>query len=664
MNSQLPNFKLRLFTLFLFSALPLSVYAKNLNSDALYQLTLADLMKIKVTTASKFEQSLHDSHASLSIINRQQIEQFGGQNLFEVLERIVSVNSNFGVLTSITTRGSKPWTSLAQHLGLINGRPFGNMSGAHSLYTSIPLTSVERIEYIRGPGSVLYGTNAYQGVFNIVTKQAIKDGWQANQRFTVGSFNSRILDGSAQYRQGDFDLSVGILLTDVDGWKAEMFDPVQMQFYSRDAFQKEQTIHLDASYQNLSFSVFNSQQQRFGNYWDAPEASYIPWSKKHPTQVANLSHDYQINTRWRIESHLTYIKKTMEWSSNGVADEFIRIKSPFTQKLLEINVFGQLSENSDFLMGGTFENRKIFDAVTVPDSSEDYASAYFQFQHQVLPSLSYMIGGQYVTSINLYGEADKNADFVPRLGLIYDFAPDWAVKVLHGQAYRQPTAGERSIETPGVQQGSPDLDSETITTNELQLFYQVPDLLFTLTWYHSEERNLILLVPTEDENFPLKNQNQGELTSKGLELEFKYDFDESWYVEFSATHQKNKNGQGVNNTNLSPNNSWKLGIGYNIDNWRFGLYNLHYSDYHDNIFLDPNREIVNPPANGYDWLTFKVHTELVTFASGASLDFSLEFKNILDEKVYQPNDTPVFYPINTLPAREQRGVFATITYRL
>jgi len=664
MNSQLSNILLRLLSLLSLSVLSLSAHAKNSNVDSLYQLTLAELMKIKVTTASKFEQSLHDSHASLSIINRQQIEQFGGQNLFEVLERIVSVNSNFGVLTSITTRGSKPWTSLSQHLGLINGRPFGNMSGAHSLYTSIPLTSIERIEYIRGPGSVLYGTNAYQGVFNIVTKQADKEGWQANQRFTLGSFDSRILDGSFQYRQGEFEVSAGILLTDVDGWDAEMFDPIQMQFYNRDAFQKEQTFHIDASYENLSFSFFNSQQERFANYWDAPEASYIPWSKNHPAQMINVSHDYQLNTHWRIESHLTYIKKTMEWSSDGVADEFTRIKSPFTQKLLEINFFGQLNENSDVVLGGTFENRKIFDAATIPDSSEDYASAYFQFQHQVLPALSYMVGGQYVTSVNLYGDAEKNADFVPRLGLIYDFAPDWAIKVLHGQAYRQPTAGERSIETPGIQQGSPDLDSETITTNEVQLFYQVPDLLFTLTWYHSEERNLILLVPTDDVNFPLKNKNQGEITSKGVELEFKYDFDENWYLEFSASRQKNENGHGVENINLSPNNSWKLGIGYNVDKWRFGFYNLHYSDYHDNILLDPNREIVNPSAKGFDWLTFKAHAEVVTFANGASLDFSLELKNILNEKVYQPNDTPVFYPINTLPAREQRGIFATITYRL
>lgn len=649
------------FTLFL-AISSSAVSASDSEIESLFSMSLEELFEVKITTASKFEESLHDAHASISIISKQQIEQFGGQNLYEILERIVSVNSNFGVLTSITTRGSKPWTSLFQHLGLINGRPFGNLTGVHNLYTSMPLSAIERIEYIRGPGSVLYGTNAYQGVFNIITKKISFDGWQAQQRLTVGSFNSRLLDGSYQYRQGQFELGFNILLSDVDGWNANMFDPTTLQTYSRKAFQKEQTFHLELTYDNFSFSHYNAHQKRFANFWDAPEANYIPWSKDHPAQLTNLTHHFNINDNWRLESHFSSIKKTMEWDSEGVADEFVRIKSPIDSRLFEFNLFANLSNNALFVSGLSHETRIIKDAATIPDAEEDYASIYFQFRKQLSESFSYHLGGQYVTSLNLVGGASNKSDFVPRVGFIYDLNKEWAFKLLYGQAYRQPNAGERTIETPGIQKGTPDLISESINTTEAQLFYQTNDRIFTLTYYQNEEKNLILLMPTGDPLFPLENKNAGKISSQGVELEFKYSIDNHWLLEFSSTWQQNKDENGVKNTNLSPNHSWKLGLGYNILNWNFGLYNLHYSNYHDSILFDPNRELVNPSAKGYDWLTLKVSKKFMPFEHSANLELSFEIKNILDEKVYQPNDTPVFYPINTLPGREGRSIFASMTY--
>ncbi len=638
--------------------------ADELDIESLLKLSLEDLVKVKFITASKFEEPLKDVHASVTIIDKKEIDQFGGHNLFEILERIVSVNSNFGVLTSITTRGSKPWTSLYQHLGLINGRPVGNLTGIHGFYTSIPLSSIERIEYIRGPGSVLYGTNAYQGVFNIITNKAENDGWQAQQKLTIGSFETQSFDASYRYRKNDLEIGLNVLLSDVKGWDAKTFDPVASQTYSRKAFQKEQTFHFELTYNGFSFSHYNSKQERFANYWDAPEANYIPWSKVHPVELTNLSYELKLNQNWGLESHFTWNKKVMEWDSEGVADEFIIIKSPLESRLFEFNLFGQLSDRRTLIAGLTHETRIIYDAATIPDANEKYASLYFKYQEQLTDSFSYSLGGQYVTSLELWGGTSNQSDFVPRLGLVYDINNKWSIKLLHGQAYRHPTAGERSIETPEIQRGTPDLEPETVTSSEAQLFYQTKGKLFTLTYYQNEEKNLILLVPSDDPLYALENKNVGEISSKGIELELKYQINNNWYLEFSSAWQKNEDGQGIENINLAPNNSWKLGIGYSTGAWNFGLYNLHYSKYHDTILFDPNRELVNPPANGFDWLTLKASKVLRDFDNGAYLELSFEMKNILDEEVYQANDTPVFYPINTLPGREGRSLFMNINYNL
>ncbi|CAM4092091.1 TonB-dependent receptor [Pseudoalteromonas byunsanensis] len=630
--------------------------------ESLFEMSLEELLNTPVITASKQAESLRNSNASISVISRQQIEQFGAHSLYEILERIVSVNSNYGVLTAITTRGSKPWTGLLQHLGLLNGRPFGNLSGAHNLYSSIALSSIERIEYIRGPGSVLYGTNAYQGVFNIITRQSKHDGWQANQSITVGSFDSQIIDASYLYKNGDLSTAINVLYSDIGGWDAVTTDPTTNNTFSKKAFQEEKTLHLDVNYKTLSLSHFRSVQQKFANFWDAPQANYIPWSKLHPSTFTNLTHQYQFDDNWQLDSHYTNIKKVMEWSSEGIADSFIRIKSPLNIRLLEFNVSGDLSDNTSLLVGAYHEHRRVYDASTIPDAKERYASIYAQIKYAVTPKLSVELGGQYVTSLKLINNIDNQSDFVPRLGLTYHLDDAWTVKLRHAKAFRHPSSGERTIETPGIQKGTPDLSSETINTTEAQFFYQTNEQLFITTIYKSEEHDLILLRPSDDPDFALENKNSGEISSYGIELEYKHQLTAHWYAEMSATHQRNEDKQGTKNINLSPNNSFKLGLSYDDSLWQFGMYLLSYSKYHDNISFDPNRKLVNPPANGYDWLTFKASRKF-TVNTDNQLTVSLEIKNLLDEAVYQPNDTPVFYPINTLPAREGLGAFLSLNYK-
>ncbi len=629
-----------------------------------FDMTMEELLKIKVTTSSRFEESIHDAHASISIITKEQIAQFGGNYLHEILERIVSVGSTYGVLTSINTRGATAWTSLGHNLGLINGRPFGAVGGIHNLYSSMPITAIERIEYIRGPGSVLYGTNAYHGVFNIITKKADSQGWEGEQKLSLGSFDTIQLDGSYQFKQDDFSVSLNVMLADSDGWNAQMFDPELDDFYGRKAFQKEQTIHLDASIGNFSISHYNSQQERFANFWDAPEENYLPWFKDHPVKVSNLSYEYEISKDWRLESHITHDSKIMEWNSNGVADSLVKLKWPQKSRLIEANLFGVLSEDAQLLLGITHERHTIKNATTVPDSTESYGRAYFQFKHQLSDTLSYIAGGQYIQSIDLVNEVEDISDFVPRLGLIYDINERWAYKLLYGQAYRQPTAGERTIASPGVQKGTPDLRSEVIATLESQLYFQDKNQLFTLTYYESKERDLIVLAPSDDPLFALENKNQGKLDSKGLELEYKYYPDENWMLEFSWSKQSNRNGEAVEGTTLMPDYAWKLGVGYNVAGWKLGLYNLYYDDFQDSILFDANREIINPLAKSFHWLTFKASTEFFYFDNGSRVELSVEIKNILDEEIYFPNDTTAFYPSNTLPGREGRSGLISLTYRL
>ena len=106
-----------IFCIFSCLLLPISfLQADDDKSNSLLGMSLEELLNVKIITASKFEESIHDSHATISIITKEQIAQFGGTYLHEILERIVSVNSVTGVMTLVTTRASTPWPSWVHNL--------------------------------------------------------------------------------------------------------------------------------------------------------------------------------------------------------------------------------------------------------------------------------------------------------------------------------------------------------------------------------------------------------------------------------------------------------------------------------------------------------------------------------------------------------------------
>ncbi|MFC3092721.1 hypothetical protein DRW07_00705 [Alteromonas sediminis] len=122
---------------------------------------------------------------------------------------------------------------------------------------------------------------------------------------------------------------------------------------------------------------------------------------------------------------------------------------------------------------------------------------------------------------------------------------------------------------------------------------------------------------------------------------------------------RSENGEEQRNVNLSANKSSKLGVSYEGNNWQLSVYHLYYSRYHDSIIFDPNRELLNPDAEGFDWINIKATRKYGIGQGQQTVGISFELKNLLDEQVYLLNDTPVFYPINTLPARQSRGVYVT-----
>ena len=135
---------------------------------------------ITISIASKREESIENAPGVISIITSDEIKLFGAQNLRDILNRqtnMLVVGSHLFPDNQVSLRAALSAIEDNQVLYLLNGRPFTNTlgGGVHmDIYFNFPIDIIDQIEIIRGPGSVLYGTNAFTGIINIKTKQERK----------------------------------------------------------------------------------------------------------------------------------------------------------------------------------------------------------------------------------------------------------------------------------------------------------------------------------------------------------------------------------------------------------------------------------------------------------------------------------------------------------
>lgn len=164
-----------------------------------------------VITASRYERSLKDVQADVTVISEEDIKRSGASNLTDLLKRSpgIQYSSNGGghQSSSLFIRGSD-----SKHtLFLIDGQRIGPLDGFSQFqFQHVPLDQIERIEILRGPGSSLYGSDAIGGVVQIITKKAARKNG-GDVVLGVGNNHTRKLStsGTLAGERGSVRLGVG-----------------------------------------------------------------------------------------------------------------------------------------------------------------------------------------------------------------------------------------------------------------------------------------------------------------------------------------------------------------------------------------------------------------------------------------------------------------------
>ncbi|NQT40804.1 MAG: TonB-dependent receptor [Planctomycetes bacterium] len=620
-----------------------------------------------VTAVSKKAEKASESPGIVDVITAEDIRQFGAKNLYEVLQWATSVymtGSFFNPRNVASMRGDL-FTHNDNHiLVLINGRPFRDTTQGGiniPIYTAFPIHMIDRVEVLRGPGSVLYGTNGVAGVINVVTTTPEEQTFHVSVLGgSHGLEQYSVAQGAGTETRG---ICAGATYTRQEGWpfSATSEDPPGPRTPEFDStLYGEDNIGIFTMYRNGGFTanafVADTSSEHLG------AIPVWPSGELDTTRVfLDLGYLHEIDCQQSADFHFTYNFAQGVFPKDplplGYSPPLYTIPTGHSF-LVEGTYRAKLTPNIDLLAGGLMDIH-IGDSTTgnttlsiIPAFEEIWYGVYLQLDYRVCDWLK-LVGG---VQGNLPGEIPGGA--VPRAAVIVSPTENWTGKILYGQAFRSPFQIERSILAAPIVMGNPDLTPETVQTFDVQLAYHTDRFRLAATYFHSDYFDLITRVGA----VPATYENAGTMKFDGVELENEWRISEQLRWLGSVTYQDNVR-DGVHDTTHVPNWMAKMGLAYHTCNgWMVGVFDTYYGTPSPVTVVNPAALIVNPVPSAYHLLSLNATLDLNRFFhwhTGRSMKLQFLVQNLLDERI----DHPEFArrTINSLPAGPGRTVYGGFT---
>lgn len=610
------------------SLLPYFSYADNY-IDQLLELDIQDLLNIEISVVSKRSEKIKDAPGIVNVVTAKDIETYGAKTLFEVLGRLPSVYANGNASNfdnTIAFRGQSEATDNHMLL-LLNGRPMreGYTGGLNApIYRNFPLDMIEHIEVIRGPGSVLYGTNAFSGVINIVTKKAQKKT-EGTISTSLGSFYTKQVNATVGTKGENSNIYGAFKSINSAGWSLKGTDA----FGTTGSDKTELNSHgglVTADYKNFTINAM----QTYNNQKTFLIPSAFPLQQyTQNTHFLDIGYTHDLNEDWTLSFNTTY---------NGYEQDFgafIGVEENDT--LYEVSVDGKITDNINIVAGFVHNTlRGKFSSFGSPSKYRQmHKSGYAQVDYKPIEKLKLVAG------IQMNDPQNVKKDFSPRLSAIYNFNDNWGAKLLYGQAFRAAYPVEQFLFLPGAALGDPTLSPEKITTIDAQIYYNAPKYYAAITAFSSKIDDIITIDPVS--KFYV---NGSTINSQGATLEGTARISSHLNIQGSATYQTNEQN-GINDAYGAPNLLAKAGMDYRFDNGiTVAVFNSYISERSSSV------------TDAYNLLTANIKmdvNQVLDLNDFPDTEFSIYGDNLLDESIKNG-----FAAIPVVPVQSGAAIYGTL----
>ena len=673
-------------------------YAASQTEEDELALAYGDKSFVSIATGSR--QPIARAPSVASVITAEDIAAIGAADIDEVLETVPGLHvsrSPLGYNPIYTIRGISTQYN-PEVLMLVNGIPITGVTfGDRSIvWGGMPVENIARIEVIRGPGSALYGADAFAGVINIITKTSADiDGTQLGLR--AGSFNSRdawmqyggalgAYDAAAYLRAGRTDGQHQIIAADaltgtpfslapgpvnlgydaIDGrielsrnrWRlragyqqrsnggtgagvASALDPAGKNFGER--------INTDLTYQDANFApdLDVNAQVSFLYITEQSDLTLFPPGTNFglgafPSGVIGNPYKWERHLRFNLAAvYSGLLRHKLRFGIGTHNDDLYKTQESRNYNLVNIPGVG----NFPAPLPGGLTQMTAADIFLTPHTRRVnyvYAQDEWNFTRDW-----YLTAGVRHDQYSDFGSTTN-----PRLALVWDTAYNLTSKLLYGQAFRPPSFAELyNINNP-VAQGNPNLKPETNQSVELAFAWQTTSSLQTnLNLFRYQMKDILRFVQNPDASYTA--QNAGRQHGQGMELELVWDVAANLRLSGNYAMQHSID----ETTNQDPGNAPRNHV-YARADWRFMP--RWTVDTQLNWVADRKREPgdTRPPIADYHTVDMTLHS------SNERGDWAYSFKvlNLFGADAREPSPAPGLIP-NDLPV-DPRAVRVELTHQL
>jgi len=494
-----------------------------------------------VVTGARIATDIRHIPFTISTINRSTIEKAQRQHLLSTLTEQVpgffstsrgmlgyGVSTNAAGNMSLRGIGNSPNTAL---LVLIDGHPqYAGLMG-HPLADAYQSLSTERVEVLRGPASVLYGSNAMGGVINIVTRKQQTDTIYSSISVQGGSYGTLIADANNTIRHGKFSSHVGAGYSQTDGHRQNMdFD--QLTGFAKVGYNFSQNWNASA---DVNITHFNSSNP-------GPTTKPLIDNDMHITRG-----ETQVVAENKYANTTGAVSAFFNWGNHDIDDGYNEGGSPrayhfkSNDKMMGISVYqslmlipsNRITVGFDYQrIAGEAWNDSIANHHQAPivDKAFTDVAGYIDVRQDFATFVTANAG------VRFDHHSQCGNEVIPQIGLAMHLIANAELKASVGKGFRNPTIKEMYMFPPQ----NPDLNPESLINYEMAYNQSILNnrLRYGINLFFIDGKDLIVTAKVDGKN---KNINSGEVKNSGVEVSAAFQATQNLQFSgnYSYLHMKN-----------------------------------------------------------------------------------------------------------------------------
>ena len=531
-----------------------------------------------VVTGSREETDIRHLSQTVTVVDRLKIEKALQPSLLPVLTEqvpglfvtsrgIMGYGVSGGAAGNISLRGLSGGS--AQLMVMIDGHPqYAGIFG-HPVSDAYQSFLAEKVEVLRGPASVLYGSNAMGGVINIVTRKMKEDGVNTNLHVGYGSYNTLETELTNRIRKGRFSSIVSGSYNRTDGHRDDMgFE--QYGGYAKLGYDLAENwlirgdvniTHFNASYPGPVSAPLVDGNQRITRGMTS-----FALENRYEKSTGTLSFFYNWGDHWINDGYTPSDGESPQDGRFNSHDNMMGISAYQSFQLFRGN---RLTAGFDwFRYGGRAWNEYVSgpNAGTtsdIVDKDEDELAGYLDLRQNISSWLTVNAG------IRVDHHSRVGTEWIPQAGLAFHLPHAIELKASATKGFRYPILREMYMFPPQ----NPDLQPESMWNYELAFAQHLLDgrLVYGINLFYIDGKNLIMTLPNPNGSGML-NQNSGEIDNTGVEVQVAYAINRTWSVDanYSFLHMENP-------VVAAPENKLYVGANFSKGRWNIssGLQYIH-----------------------------------------------------------------------------------------